>query len=532
MPMRYSPFLRCLWLFLALLLPLFVQAQSATFGIFNHASDVGNVKHPGSSAYNMQSQVYTVTGSGSNIWGGNDAFHFLWRKIKGDFILRVNGAFLGQGHDPHRKWGWMVRSSLDSNSKYLDATVHGDGLSALQYRAEAGAETREVRSTIVAPDVVQLERRGRSYTMSVAKAGETFVSESMEELDLGEDVYVGLFVCAHNANVTEKAVFSNVRMVVPAPTSLVPYRQYIGSNLELLDVGTRTSRIIYQDPGSIQAPNWNKDGSSLIFNSGGSLYRLDLSTPIPERMETGDAKKNNNDHVLSFDGKWLAISSGEGENGSSVGYVVPSTGGMARRVTPVGPSYMHGWSPNGKYLVFTGQRNKEFDIYRIPAAGGPEKRLTTAPGLDDGPEYTPDGKFIYFNSVRSGLMQIWRMKADGSAQTQITDDQFNNWFPHVSPDGKWVVFLSFLKEEVEPSDHPFYKHVYIRLMPVQGGKPKVIAYLYGGQGTINTPSWSPDSKQIAFVSNTQLLFPIFPGGIDSISEESVLAMVEPLRSNN
>ena len=527
--MCYSPFLKCLWLFSALLFPVFAQAQSATFGIFHHASDIGNVKHSGSSVYNTRTQTYTVTGSGSNIWAGNDAFHFLWRKSKGDFILRANGTLIGKGNDPHRKWGWMVRSTLDSNAKYLDATVHGDGLSALQYRAEPGAETREVRSAVAAPDIIQLERRGRSYTMSVAKAGETFVSEHMEELDLGEDVYVGLFVCAHNVDVVEKAVFSNVRIVVPAPGSLVPYRQYIGSNLELLDVGSRTSRIIYQDEGSIQAPNWNKDGRSLIYNSEGSLFKFDLSTHVPERMETGDAKRNNNDHVLSFDGKWLAISSGEGENGASVGYVVPSTGGRARRVTAVGPSYMHGWSPDGKYLVFTGQRNKEFDIYRIPAAGGPEKRLTTAPGLDDGPEYTPDGRFIYFNSVRSGLMQIWRMKADGTAETQVTDDQFNNWFPHVSPDGKWVVFISFLKEEVDPSDHPFYKHVYIRLMPVQGGKPKVIAYLYGGQVTINTPSWSPDSKQIAFVSNTQLLFPIFPGGNELVSEASVLAKLDPVR---
>ncbi|WP_226805366.1 TolB family protein [Agriterribacter humi] len=129
-------------------------------------------------------------------------------------------------------------------------------------------------------------------------------------------------------------------------------------------------------------------------------------------------------------------------------------------------------------------------------------RLTTAKGLDDGPEYTPDGKYIYFNSARTGAMQLWRMKADGSEQEPVTDGTFYDWFPHVSPDGKWIVFLSFLKEEVEAEDHPFYKHVYLRLMPVAGGTPKVIAYVYGGQGTINTPSWSPDSKRIAFISNS------------------------------
>jgi Tol biopolymer transport system component len=252
------------------------------------------------------------------------------------------------------------------------------------------------------------------------------------------------------------------------------------------------------------------DGKSLIYNSEGLLYKFNIATSTPAVLNTGQAKNNNNDHVLSFDGKMLAISSGDG--GPSVGYVVPATGGEARMITKkgIGASYMHGWSPDGKYLVFCGERNKEYDVYRIPVTGGAEERFTSTPGLDDGPEYTPDGKYIYFNSVRSGLMQVWRMKADGSEQTQITNDDYNNWFPHVSPDGKWIVYITFLKSEVAPGDHPFYKHVYIRVMPVSGGPSKVVAYLYGGQGTINTPSWSPDSKHIAFVSNSNLLFPIFP----------------------
>src|SRR5262249_19695316 len=139
-------------------------------------------------------------------------------------------------------------------------------------------------------------------------------------------------------------------------------------------------------------------------------------------------------------------------------------------------------------------------------------------GLDDGPEYSPDGKFINFNSVRSGSMQIWRMNPDGSNPEQITNDGWNNWFPHASPDGQWIAFISFPKD-VDPADHPYSKHVLLRVMPATatdtatatehtehtdqtGRTPRVVAYVYGGQGTINVPSWSPDSRMMAFVSNT------------------------------
>jgi TolB protein len=184
-------------------------------------------------------------------------------------------------------------------------------------------------------------------------------------------------------------------------------------------------------------------------------------------------------------------------------YTVPTTGGTPKRVTAKGPSYLHGWSPDGRWLVYVGQRNGDFDVYKIPVNGGNEIRLTSAPGLDDGPEFTPDGKYIYFNSVRSGRMQIWRMRPDGSGQQQITNDGFNNWFPHISPDGKWIVYIAF-PLSVPADDHPFYKHVQLKLMPVGGGPARVIAYVYGGQGTINVPSWSPDGKRLAFVSNSTM----------------------------
>jgi Tol biopolymer transport system component len=309
-------------------------------------------------------------------------------------------------------------------------------------------------------------------------------------------------VGSHNKDVVEKGIFRDVRITVPARENLVQYREYLGSQIELLEVATGNREIIYTSPKSLQAPNWTADGKTLIYNSEGLMYTFDLARREPKVLNTGEVKNNNNDHVLSFDGKMLGLSSGVRELGGSIVYTVPVRGGIPKQITPRGPSYLHGWSPDGKSLVFTGERNKNFDIYRVPAAGGPEERLTNDPGLDDGPEYTPDGKYIYFNSNRTGTMQIWRMKPDGTAQEPLTNGDFHDWFPHISPDGKWIIFLSFLREEVESGDHPFYKHVYLRLMPVTGGIPKVIAYVYGGQGTINTPSWSPDSKKVAFVSNT------------------------------
>ena len=479
-------------------------AQQKPIGVFDAQTDVGRVSRRGSSSYDAARQRYAIAGSGQNMWGDHDDFHFVWKRMTGDFILTTRAQLLGKGVEAHRKLGWTVRSSLATGSPQVAAVVHGDGLAALQFRRTDGANTEEQRSPVTGADVIQLERRGGSFLMSVARFGDTLTTSQIDDVSLGDTVYVGLFVCAHNDTVVERGTFRAVRITVPAKADFVAYREYIGSNLETIDVKSGDRKIVYREPVSLQAPNWTRDGRALVYNRNGRLYRFDLATGTPREINTGSVTSNNNDHVLSFDGRTLAISSGSAaDSGHSIVYTVPLRGGTPKRVTARGPSYLHGWSPDGKYLVYVGQRDGEFDIYRIPVGGGEETRLTAMPGLDDGPEYSPDGRYIYFNSVRSGTMQIWRMKPDGSEPEQLTSDGFNNWFPHISPDGKSIAFISF-PSDVPPSDHPFYKHVYIRLMPVAGGPPRVLAYLYGGQGTINVPSWSPDSKRLAFVSNTDM----------------------------
>lgn len=477
------------------------QNNGVKFGDFESLIDVGSPTIHGTAAYDEENQTYILSGSGSNIWFTKDSFSFLTKKMTGDFIIQTQFRFLSKGHELHRKTGIMIRSSLDTNSAMVACTVHGDGLTSLQYRRKTGNNVEEIKFTSTTSDVLQLEKKGNTIIMSIAQFGSIYDVQKLENIELGPELYSGLFICSHNNQYFEEVEFRNTRIFNTAHDNLVQYRDYLSSLLEVMDVETGHRKVLGKSSGSWQAPNWTPNGKTLIYNSDGLLYNFDIATKVSSVLSTDFADKNNNDHVLTFDGTQIGISHHvKEENSNSIIFTLPIEGGVPKRITEKGPSYLHGWSPDNKYLIYTAERNGQYDLYRISSEGGKEEQLTNQIGLDDGSEYSPDGKYIYFNSTRTGTMQIWRMDANGENPSQITFDELNNWFPHVSPDNKWLVFLSFPKE-VPADKHPFYERVYLRLMPIEGGKPKVISYLYGGQGTINVPSWSPDSRKIAFISN-------------------------------
>ncbi len=491
------------------------HAESLPHGIFTDHQDVGTVLHPGSVDYDTVKHTYTIAGSGENMWFGMDDFHFVWKKVSGDVALTADIAFLGTGGNPHRKAVLMMRQSLDGNSPGVDIAVHGVGLTSLQYRDAAGVNTHEVESNISAPKSVRLEKHGDVFYAFVSGPdAKLHPAGASTKLPLTGDFYVGIGVCSHDKDAVEKAVFSNVMLETLPPSS---GKTTLISTLETISIASTDRHVEYVSTTHFEAPNWSRDGKFLIFNQDGTLRRLTLDGGEPTVINTAPQIQCNNDHGISPDGQFLALSDSSKDDHKSRVYVVPIAGGTPRLITSNAPSYWHGWSPDGKTLAFTGQRGgpvevqpapgssnpvqhldtSNFDIYTIPVAGGEETRLTNAPGLDDGPEYSPDGAYIYFNSERTGHMQIWRMKPDGSDQEQVTNDDSNDWFPHFAPDGQSLVYLAYASGV---TGHPPNKDVELRLMTLSDRKVTVLAKLFGGQGTINVPSWSPDGKKLAFAS--------------------------------
>jgi hypothetical protein len=389
-----------------------LSARADGIGLFENAADVGKVESKGSSEFLAAKAQYRISGGGKNIWGAADAFQFLWKKTAGDLVFSMDAAWESEGKEPHRKACAMVRQSLDADSPYVDVAVHGDGLIEFQFRKEKGGPTIAARTPVKAPATVKLDRDGDVFTASVSKAGGAFQPVGAVSLAMPDPVYAGLAVSAHNAKGLETALISNVTLESRIAGESKRVRE---TSLETLSIATLGRTLVYRDRSTFEAPNWSRDGKLFYINRAGHIWTLPVEGGQPARLDTGIAKQCNNDHGLSFDGKWLAISSDVGKGGSKV-LVVPAGGGEARLVTPLGPSFWHGWSPDGKTLAYCGSRNHNYDVYTIPAEGGAEKRLTTAEGLDDGPEYTPDGSKIYFHSERAGVMKIWRMNPDGSEQ--------------------------------------------------------------------------------------------------------------------
>jgi hypothetical protein len=489
-----------------LLLLLFGGPSSGTqdaqthIGIFENHQDIGaSAGHPGSAAYDAAKKVYTLSGGAGGAAATADVLHFVWKQFSGDVSLTADIAFPPEDANAHGEAMLMLRQALDADSVFAGATLQQNGSASLQFRDEQGGTRREIQSNAATPVRLRIVKRGAYAYLFVATNGagqnELIPSGASIPVPLQGTFYVGIAIALGAGGSASRAVFSNVSVEPIAADASAPATLY--STLQTIATHSGNRSIVYVAPEHFEAPNWMRDGTSFLFNREGHMYRLPVAGGKPVMIDTGFANRCNNDHGISPDSKFIAISDQSQEEHRSLVYVVPTGGGAPHRITQKSPSYWHGWSPDGRTLAFVGERDGDFDIYSIPAVGGQETRLTTAKGLDDGPEYSPDGKYIYFNSVRTGLMQIWRMRPDGSDQTQITFDDFNNWFPHISPDGQWMVILSY-DQSIE--GHPQNKDVMLRLRSMSDGKITVLTRLFGGQGTINVPSWAPDSKHLAFVS--------------------------------
>jgi len=267
------------------------------------------------------------------------------------------------------------------------------------------------------------------------------------------------------------------------------------SELVVFDIRTSSETVVLKTDTHIEAPNWMPDDSALIVNADGALFRVPFAAPVLNQIETAGLNKLNNDHGVSPDGRFFALSD-KSETGECHIYIMPVTGGKPRRVTDAGFSYWHGWSPDGRTLAYAGRRDGAFDIYVKPVDGGPETRLTSGFDHCDGPDYSPDGKWIWFNGERDGSVDLWRVPAVGGTPVQMTDDDRVNWFPHPSPDGRFVLYLAY---KPGTKGHPANADVTLRMLPQSGGPSKKLTTLFGGQGTINVPCWAPDGQRFAFV---------------------------------
>lgn len=480
-----------------------VMAQDS-IGIFSQSRSLEAFDNEKFAIFYPKDQSYVLKNSRTD---KEDTFNFIYNNLKDDFIITANIDISNM--TPGTQAGLLIENSKSENGVLAIAKVDGGGSTFFQWNQPNGSAVNQ-KDQVLAPksgyDILQLERKAKEIIMKAAHFGEPLQKIGSVKLQgMGEMVRIGLFTVTHNEDAIHEAKFYNVRIDRPVPDEYDPGKEgWLGCRMEILNVENGKRRVIYEKDDRFEAPNWMPNGDKLLFNMDGSLFTIPIGGGEPEKFDTGFADDLNNDHGISFNGEMIAISHHLQDKGSMI-YVVPIQGGTPQPVTDKGPSYWHGWAPNNEEVVYVATRKgkSSYDIYKKSLHGGDEIALTnTREGEHvDGSEYSPDGEYIYYNGSASGTMQIWRMKPDGSGKEQLTFDERNDWFPHISPDGQWIAYISF-PTTIPVNSHPSFKRVTLNLMPTSGGAPKVIAYFYGGQGSINVPSWSPDSKHLAFVSNS------------------------------
>jgi hypothetical protein len=476
------------------------QPANTGLGIFESQSDVGNVTPPGKLAYDAATHTYTIDSSGANLWVSQDDFHFAWKKVSGDVALtaEINFPLTPAGASPHRKALLMFRQTLDFDAVYADAALHGNGETALQYRDSPGNTTQDIEFNSSMPKTIRLEKRGDTITLFTSQRGEPLhQSGASIKLHLEGPIYAGLGVCAHNKDAIERATFTNVELTpLASPADSAKLVQFSSLQTIATDPNARVAKVVLTERSRIEAPNWTREGQSLIFTRDGRLWTIPAEGGEAKAIEIGDLKNCGGSHGLSPDGMWLALTCTRPEHPEPRVYIVPSAGGTPRMVTDNPLSWFHSWSPDSKTIAFTRPSHGSGNIYAISADGGPETALTTGTAMSDDPDYSPDGKFIYFNSDRTGTMEIWRMRSDGGEPEQVTFDGLNSWTPHPSPDGESILILSYGKGV---TGHPANRDVTLRILNAKDGKVRDLVKIVGGSGSDNVPNWAPDGKHFAFV---------------------------------
>lgn len=482
------------------------QAASNSLGIFENQSDVGRVMPPGAATFDAATGVYTIRSAGEDLWADVDEFHFVWKKVSGDVSLTadVKVADGSATSHPHRKALLMFRQTLDSDALFAVAAIHGSRETALQYRRAKGDMMQTILFNIGAPQRMRLEKRGDTITLFLSRHGEPLhQTGASTKLHFDGTFYAGLGMCARKKDTVEQATFAHVELQ-PLKPSAAPVPMELFSTLHTIAVDPKVPMdfVIQTGKGQMEAPNWSRDGKTLIFDRAGKLWSVtadegegEFSEATP--IEIGNATDCTGSHGFSPDGKCLAMTCTTPNQPGRRIYIVPATGGTPRLVTANPDSYFHSWSRDGKTILFTRPGKGASSIYSIAADGGQETALTSGTGISDAPDYSSDDRWIYFNSDRAGGMQIWRMRPDGGDPEQVTFDERPNWTPHPSPDGKSILILSYDKGV---TGHAANKDVTLRVLNVSGGEIRDLVQIVGGAGSDNMPNWAPDGAHLAYVS--------------------------------